>query len=119
MRLIHVVPTYLPATRYGGPIFAVHGLCRALAARGHVVEVFTTSIDGPRNSVVPDKDPVMLDGVTVRYFRSRILRRIAWAPSLSPALRRSIRDADILHLHSVFLWPTAVAGRLSRTWGVP
>ena len=29
MRILHVVPTYLPATRCGGPIFA--GLCRALA----------------------------------------------------------------------------------------
>jgi hypothetical protein len=64
MRLLHVVPTYLPATRYGGPIFAVHGLCRALAARGHAVEVFTTSIDGPRDSAVPHGVPVTLDGVT-------------------------------------------------------
>src|SRR5260370_167350 len=43
MRILHVVPTYLPATRYGGPIYAVHGLCRALAARGHDVTVFTTN----------------------------------------------------------------------------
>jgi glycogen synthase len=46
MRILHVVPSYLPAVRYGGPIFAVHGLCRALAARGHEVQVFTTNIDG-------------------------------------------------------------------------
>ena len=47
MRILHVVPSYLPAVRYGGPIFAVHGLCRALAARGHEVQVFTINIDGP------------------------------------------------------------------------
>ena len=47
LRLLHVVPTYLPALRYGGPIRSVHALCRALAADGHDVHVFTTSVDGP------------------------------------------------------------------------
>src|SRR6185436_12072011 len=53
MRIPHVVPSYLPAVRYGGPIFAVHGLCQALAPRGHEVEVFTTNMDGPGNTRVP------------------------------------------------------------------
>ncbi|MGA8401824.1 MAG: glycosyltransferase [Stellaceae bacterium] len=119
MRLIHVTPTYLPALRYGGPIVAVHGLCAALAARGHEVEVFTTSIDGPRDSVVPHDRPVMIHGVKIRYFRSPLLRRLSWAPGLAAALRAEIGAADIVHLHSVFLWPTAVAARLARRRGVP
>src|SRR5262249_2892122 len=68
MRILHVVPTYLPAVRYGGPIFAVHGLCRALARRGHHVEVFTTNVDGSGASPVPLGEPVDLDGVQIRYF---------------------------------------------------
>jgi glycosyltransferase involved in cell wall biosynthesis len=119
MRLIHVTPTYLPAVRYGGPIVAVHGLCAALAARGHDVEVFTTSIDGPHDSDVPLGVPVMLDGVKIRYFRSPALRRLSWAPGLAAALRREIGDADIVHLHSVFLWPTAAAAGLARCHHVP
>lgn len=119
MRVLHVVPTYLPAIRYGGPIAAVHGLCRALAARGHRVEVFATSIDGPRNSPVPHRLPVMIDGVAVRYFRSWALRRLSWAPGLARALRREIEGADIVHLHSVFLWPTWAAARVAAGAGVP
>jgi glycogen synthase len=46
MRILHVIPTYLPATRYGGPIFTVHALARALIARGHDVEVVTTNVNG-------------------------------------------------------------------------
>jgi glycosyltransferase involved in cell wall biosynthesis len=114
MRILHVVPTYLPATRYGGPIVAVHSLCRALAARGHTVEVFTTSIDGPADTAVPYDRPVMLDGVKVRYFASRRLRRLSYAPALMQSLRREIADADVVHLHSAFLWPTWRAARLSR-----
>ena len=53
MRILHVVPTYLPARRYGGPIVAVHGLCKALAARGHDVAVITTNVDGDATLDVP------------------------------------------------------------------
>jgi glycosyltransferase involved in cell wall biosynthesis len=119
MHILHVVPTYLPATRYGGPIVAVHNLCRALAARGHQVEVFTTSIDGPTDSAVRYDAPVMLDGVAVRYFASRWLRRLARAPAMIAPLRRAVADADVVHLHSVFLWPTWRAARMAQRAGIP
>jgi glycosyltransferase involved in cell wall biosynthesis len=119
MRLLHVVPSYLPAVRYGGPIVAVHGLCRALAARGHEVEVFTTSVDGSQDSVVALDRPVMLDGVRVHYFASRRLRRLYFAPALGRALIRDVAGADIVHLHSVFLWPTWRAARIAERAGVP
>jgi glycosyltransferase involved in cell wall biosynthesis len=119
MRILHVVPSYFPAVRYGGPIVAVHGLCRALVMRGHTVEVFTTSIDGATNSAVPHGVPVNVDGVTVRYFASHILRRLSFAPSLVPTLRRELVAADLVHLHSVFLWPTWAAARLAHRSQVP
>jgi glycosyltransferase involved in cell wall biosynthesis len=119
MRLLHVVPTYLPARRYGGPIVAVHGLCRALAARGHEVEVYTTSIDGPTDTAVPYDRPVILDGVKVRYFASRRLRRLSYAPSLLQSLHGEIAGADVVHLHSAFLWPTWRAARLSHRRRIP
>jgi glycosyltransferase involved in cell wall biosynthesis len=119
MQILHVVPTYLPATRYGGPIVAVHSLCRALAARGHTVEVFTTSIDGPIDTAVPYDRPLMLDGVKVRYFASRRLRRLSYAPSLMQSLHDEIAGADVVHLHSAFLWPTWRAARLSHQRRIP
>ena len=119
MRILHVVPTYLPAVRYGGPIFAVHGLCSALAARGHHVEVFTTSVDGPNDSAVSLGTPVVVDGVHVRYFKSSTLRRLFWSPEMGRALQRDIAGFAIVHLHSVFLWPTWAAARSARAAHVP
>ena len=63
MRLLHVVPTYVPAWRHGGPIRAVHGLCRTLAVRGHEVTVFTTDVD--TGGAVPVGRAVPLDGVVL------------------------------------------------------
>ena len=119
LRLLHVVPSYLPATRYGGPIYSVHGLCKALAARGHEIHVFTTNVDGPGDSPAPLGQPVDLDGVKVWYFPSRWLRRLYWSPPMMEALRREIGNFDRVHLHSVFLWPTWAAARAARAAGVP
>ena len=114
MRILHVVPTYLPATRYGGPIYSVHGLCKALAAAGHDVHVMTTNVDGAGDSDVPLGTPVDLDGVRVHYYPSSRVRRLYWSPPLRRALAAEVGDFDIVHLHSIFLWPSVAAGRAAR-----
>ncbi|HXW69269.1 MAG TPA: glycosyltransferase [Dissulfurispiraceae bacterium] len=119
MRILHVVPSYIPAYRYGGPIRSVHGLCKGLAGRGHEVHVFTTNVDGDKDSKVLLEQPVDLDGVKVRYFPSKHLRRIYYAPSLGRALNREIKNFDLVHLHSIFLWPTWAAARTARRENIP
>ena len=117
MKILHVVPTYLPARRYGGPIVAVHGLCKALVARGHEVDVFTTNVDGDGVSDVPVDRVVVTDGVAVRYFPSP-LARLYWAPEMKRALR-DVRAYDVVHTHAVYLWPGVAAARAARSAGVP
>jgi glycosyltransferase involved in cell wall biosynthesis len=119
LRLLHVTATYLPATRYGGPIRTVHALCRALAAQGHAVDVFTTNVDGPGDSDVPLGTPVDLEGVKVTYFPSRLLRRLYWSPPMGRALFGTVATYDLVHIHSVYLWPTWTAARAARAGRVP
>lgn len=119
MKILHVVPTYLPAVRYGGPIYSVHGLCRALARAGHDVHVFTTTVDGPGDSPVPVGRPLDLEGVKVWYFRASALRRIYHSSGMKKALADQIAGFDLVHNHSVFLWPTWAAARRAADRGVP
>lgn len=119
MRILQVVPSYYPAVRYGGTIVSIHSLSRALAARGHDVEVFTTNADGPGVHDQPTGVPVLIDGVRVLYFPLSVLRRLYWAPALAQALRQDLSRHDIVHLHSVFLWPTWAGARASRRAHVP
>ena len=119
MKILHVVASYLPAVRYGGTIVSVHGLCRALAQRGHDVHVFTTSVNGDRDSDVPHETPVTIDGVKVWYFRSPRFRRLYWAPGLRRMLRRQVGEFDVVHTHAIYLWPLWTAARLARQAGVP
>src|SRR4051812_38317396 len=119
VRILHVVPSYLPAVRYGGPIVSVHSLCKALVTPGHRVDVFTTNVNGTQDSDVPLGVPVDVDGVNVWYFASKRFRRLYRSHAMAQALAQHIDEFDIVHLHSIFLWPTTAAARAARRAGVP
>ena len=74
MKILHVVPTYYPATRYGGPIRSVHGLASALASQGHDVHVYTTNVDGEGVLPVP-----LIGQCGLMVSTSGILRRVSAA----------------------------------------
>src|SRR5262245_18609098 len=119
MRILHVTPTFWPATRYGGPIVSTHALVAALAERGHDVCVATTSVDGPADHRDLEAAPQRLDGVTVRYFPSGQPRRIYRSPAMGRWLDANARDFDVLHAHAAFLWPTWKARRVAARNGIP
>lgn len=119
LRILQVIPAYYPAVRYGGPIRSVHGLSTALVRAGHEVHVFTTTVDGDDDVDVPEDTAVELDGVQVHYFRVPALRRLCWSPAMGERLRRDIRNYDVVHLHSTFLWPTWAAARAASRAHVP
>jgi glycosyltransferase involved in cell wall biosynthesis len=122
MRVLHVIPSYLPAWRHGGPIAAVHGLCKVLVARGHQVTVFTTDVHGAAVLDVPRAVPVPVDGVTVWYFPVAAPRRFYRSPAMAAVLadrQTGVAGFDLVHLHSVFLWPTAAAARAAERARVP
>lgn len=119
MRILHVVPTFFPAWRHGGPVRAVDGLARAQARLGHEVAVFTTHRNGEEVLDVPTDRPVYREGVEVRYFALSFPRRIDRAPRLARELEGRLGTVDVVHLHSVFLWPTWAAARAARRHGVP
>ena len=104
---------------YGGTIASVHGLCRSLAARGHDVHVFTTSVDGAADSPVPHDAPVDIDGVKVWYFQSPRFRRVYWAPAMRRQLRSHVGEFDLVHTHAMYLWPLWAAARSAHAAGVP
>jgi glycosyltransferase involved in cell wall biosynthesis len=114
-----VIPAYFPAVRYGGPIRSVHGLSSALVARGHEVHVFTTTVDGSGIVDVPLGQPVEIDGVEVTYFSVPALRRLYWSPAMGRRLRQSVASFDVVHLQSIYLWPTWAAARAAARARVP
>ena len=119
MNILHVIPSFAPAWRYGGPIIASLGLTTSLAKRGHNVKVFTTNKDG--NGILPVEigKPVLMQGIEVTYFHVGFPRWYYFSFKLSHALKHNLPDFDIVHIHSVYLWPTTIAAYWCRKLKIP
>lgn len=117
IRILHVIGSLAP--RYGGPSKVLPEMCRALADRGHEVEVFTTDVDGAGRARVPIGTPVDADGFRVTYFRVHAPRSYAASLGLAHAVRQRVSDFDVVHVHSLYLFHTAVTCASCRRKGVP
>ena len=108
MKVLHVTPTFHPATYWGGSIHAVYGLANALAARpGVEVRVVTTDSAGPSlaQRIPPRAFPFRSEaGYDVYYCARRA--GVSVAPSMVPWIWRLAKWADVVHLSAVYSFPT-------------
>jgi glycosyltransferase involved in cell wall biosynthesis len=119
MRVLHVTPYYEPAYVYGGPVRSVPLLCRGLVESGVEVTVFTTDANGSERLDVPTDEPMVRDGITVRYFpQSRPLGRFR-SRQMAQSLRQSVVSYDLVHITGLWSFPAAMAGALAGRAGVP
>lgn len=111
MKVLHVVPTLDP--RAGGPGVAVRGMARHLTGRGVEMTVASTTT-GPAWHI---------DGVTTVQFPVAWFRALPVLFSYSPGLARWLearsREFDLVHVHTIFNFPTTTACRIARRHGVP
>ena len=119
MRILHVIPSYIPAYRYGGPVKAVHELAQALTRCGVDVSVFTTNLDWENKLDVPLAQEQDLEGVKVTYYPVSFLKAYCYSPGLAGALQRRVSDFDLVHIHSVFLYPTNIAAKWCQKKKIP
>jgi len=119
MKVLEVVPSFYPAHIYGGPIQSLYHLCRSLADQGCDVKVLTTNANGPTaNLDVDTGDEVELDGrFRVRYCRRILFGSVSWRLLLR--LPSYAKWADVIHLTSVYSFPTLPALVLARLLGKP
>lgn len=111
MRVLHVVPSLLPES--GGPSRTVPELCRALAANGSQVTLFSTHMPGNRLTVEPSREPyeVVLfaapDGA------------LSGARQIYTAIRQRAKDFDLVHIHSLWNFTVTLAAAGSRKANLP
>jgi len=126
LRILHVSGGLGP--NLGGPSRAAREMCAAIAARGHLVTLFSTNLNhrgtwsplrSPRLLDVPTQMWLREDGYDLQYFPVRWPTRFSYAPSMVPAIRRAMADADVVHIHSLYLFTSLVAAREARRLGIP
>jgi len=119
LSIVHALPFFDPATRFGGPVAQLRCVCRELAGHGHHVSVITTDLDiGP---ALPRDRWVEREGYRVWYASAHRLGR--WAPYYAPGVREPLEeclpDTDVLHLSLSFTHLNVVARRMAAAHGVP
>ncbi|MDP2704153.1 MAG: glycosyltransferase [bacterium] len=122
MRILHIVPTYLPAYNRGGPIWSVHNLNKWLVKKGVDVTVYTTNIDV--KGKVREGVETIVDDVKVWYFPASYPKvweywRVGILPAFLPrhweysrdlhkALIQNTKNFDLVHVTSTFLFASTL-----------
>ncbi len=112
MKIIHVVPAFIPAIGYGGGPTVAHELARVQVQQGHDVCVFTTDAND-QSSRLP-AGFTHTDGIRVHYLRN-LNNHLAYryklflAPALLWAFRRELHGCDIVHMHDLRTFLNVVA----------
>jgi glycosyltransferase involved in cell wall biosynthesis len=119
LNILHVSPTFYPATAWGGPIFSTYGLCNALAkSPGVSLKVLTTDAAGRSRRKRLDRGALpMFEGYDVLFCRR--LAGHSLSPELVARLGALIRWADCVHLTGVFSFPTIPTLCWCRVLGKP
>jgi glycosyltransferase involved in cell wall biosynthesis len=122
MRVLHVIPSL--AARTGGPaLFVVEG-SRALEDLGVRSTVYATTLASAASSGDPrptsiEELPPGGESLDVRLFPVQRPVRFATSRTLGRALRARAGEFDVVHVHSLYLYPTYAAAREARKAGVP
>jgi glycosyltransferase involved in cell wall biosynthesis len=99
LKIAFVIPAFLPARGFGGPIYHVHTIAKILQRRGHSVSVYTSNIANPYNSANTLLRKEYVDGILVKRYRTICKIAGYWiTPSMLVDLETD--DFDIIHAHA-------------------
>jgi len=122
MKILQVVPYFVPAWDYGGPVSSVYNMSKQLVKRGHQVTVYTTDALNAKSRLRERVET--LDGIEVRRFRNfsntmAYHYNVFLSPGMISATKKEISSFDIIHLNEYRTVQNVVISRYARIYGTP
>ncbi len=111
MRILHVIRGLANSS---GTTHIVGPLAEAQARQGHSVRVLYVEKPG-QQPVVPNPALVRSDGFPMTVASTHF----GWSQPFARALRGAVREADVVHIHAIWNFPTWAAMREAHRAGVP
>lgn len=103
-----IIPTFHPAVIYGGPIFSTYNTCTELAKLPNLkVLVSTTNANKVSKLNVETNKFLPLNGFYVKYYNETIIDKLSLPLLLN--VWKDIRNADVIHVQSIFNLPTPIS----------
>lgn len=121
LNILFVFPAYEPAWRFGGIVSCMSDICRAMAALGHRVTVYSINADGAGGALdVPVAVPVNQGGVTTYFFPPMFKRGSNWASqALVQSLHKTIHTFDLVYVAASWQWIGIETARLCAARNIP
>jgi glycosyltransferase involved in cell wall biosynthesis len=111
LQILHVVRGLANSS---GTTHIVGPLAEAQARLGHAVKVFFVDKPG-RQPVLPDRSLVESHGFPMTV----PTQHLGWSRAFARGFRAAVRNADVVHIHAIWNFPTWCAMRESHRAGVP
>lgn len=108
MKINLVIPSFYPATVYGGPIFSTLHTCESLSELNEV-EIYVSTTNTNRNSkldVEVNKWVKFNDSFFVKYYDETKIDKFSFPLLLN--IWKDIRKSDVIHLQGIFSTPTPI-----------
>ena len=124
INILQVIPYYVPAYAFGGPLRVAQALSKRIVERGHRV-VVATSNAASQDEVLKDSErDLTIDGAKVYRFSvgsSKIQDVFGGfiTPELVKWMKENVADFDVVHIHGYRNFQALVAGHYAVKQGVP
>jgi glycosyltransferase involved in cell wall biosynthesis len=119
LKILQICAAYKPAYVYGGPTMSVAMLCEALVNADISAEVFATTANGAVELPVEAGKAVMIDGVTVTYFKRITKDHTHFSPALVKALWKRVKEFDVVHIHAWWNLVSVLSCMVALIKGIP
>ena len=106
MKVALVIPSFYPATVYGGSIFASYYLTKEAAHQGLDIRVLTTNANGKERLKLVSNKFIDLDGFKIKYYHEQCIKYFSFR--LLFGLWKDLLSTDVLHLQAIFSYPTPI-----------
>lgn len=120
MNIVQIIPHYVPAYEFGGPLRVAHGLSKALLDQGHAVKICTTNLkSGSETLDLPIDVPVFQDGIEVYYEPTVFSHYWGFSPQLYRRVSSLINSADVVFIHFHYQFANWAGASIARKLGKP
>lgn len=123
MKILQVISSFPPAYSYGGPAKVVYGISKELVKNGHDVTVFTTDVFDANSRYKCKKNPILMEGIKVYYFKNvnnaLAHQNFPIAPQMVHKLHKDIKTYDIVHLHEHRSFQAVISHYFAMKYNIP
>jgi glycosyltransferase involved in cell wall biosynthesis len=122
LQILHVLP--IVSTRAGGTVAFAGPAARELIARGHNARIIATNLAlapgaRPQRTIRHDEIHSVVNGLEHSLYPTRRPRRLLYSPAMRRALDVDVAEADVVHLHSLWLHPQYAGWKAAAAAGRP